>query len=39
MPLNHWFVFQDDDAIAGGFQFTAAAKGVSAVGPGFSLKF
>ncbi|KAL4220893.1 Cyclin-dependent kinase 11B [Mactra antiquata] len=28
-----------DDAIAAGFQFRQAAKGVSATGPGFSLKF
>ncbi|XP_045161517.1 cyclin-dependent kinase 11B-like [Mercenaria mercenaria] len=28
-----------DDAIAAGFQFRQAAKGVSAIGPGFSLKF
>lgn len=35
------FIFQDDgdDAIAAGFQFRQAAKGVSATGPGFSLKF
>ncbi|XP_052760285.1 cyclin-dependent kinase 11B-like isoform X3 [Mya arenaria] len=32
-------LLEDIDAVSGGFQFTAAAKGASAIGPGFSLKF
>ena len=33
------FILQEDVDIGSGFRFGAASKGVSATGPGFTLKF
>ena len=37
--MDSALVFQGDEDLDVGFHLTNAAKGVSAVGPGFSLKF
>ena len=39
ISMKFFLFFQGDEDLDVGFHLTNAAKGVSAVGPGFSLKF